>query len=194
MHAVSNGLLHRWADWRADLEAAPSPSEALRLLGGLSLGGYTTANTTDVEALAGGRLPKGAVCPIDVERLSLPPEGTVPVQLADISPTACAYLSTFRKRMLKTDDLVDWERYRTQRTYTDEVFRKKDDLLRLCERMWQAGMLGFTSETRSEVSAFGVVKGYKESGEISIRAVWDERKPNLPVSYTHLPLPTKRML
>eukprot|EP00972_Heterocapsa_arctica_P011129 1629588-Heterocapsa_arctica.AAC.1 len=30
---------------------------------------YTTASTTDIEARAAGRLPKGAVCPIDVERL-----------------------------------------------------------------------------------------------------------------------------
>ena len=161
---VALTILGRWIDWRDDLEAAPSPSEALRLLGGLALGGYTSAQPTDIEAQAGGRLPKGAICPIDVERLSLPPPGTVPVQLADVSPTACAYLSKFRERMLKKDDLVDWERYRTQRTYADDVFRKKDDLLRLCERMWQSGMLGFTSESRSEVSAFGVVRSYKEPG------------------------------
>jgi hypothetical protein len=176
---VARGILHLCSEWRADLEAVPSSSEALRLAGGLSLGVYATANPTDFGAQADGRLPKGAVRPIDVERLSLPPEGTVPVQLADVSPTACAYLSKFRKRMLKTDDHVDWARYRTQRTGTDEVLRKKDDLLWLFEHMWKAWMLDFTSESRSEVRAFFVVKGYKEPGEISIRAVLDERKPNL---------------
>ena len=40
-------------------------------------------------------------------------------------------------------------------------------------------MLGYTSESHSEVSAFGVVKGYDSDGVMSIRAVWDERKSNI---------------
>ena len=40
--------------------------------------------------------------------------------------------------MLKMEDLGDWERYLQQRTYAHEVFRKKDDLLRLYEPMWQS--------------------------------------------------------
>ena len=36
-----------------------------------------------------------------------------------------------------------------------------------------------TSKSIATLSAFGVVKNYDEQGVINIRAVWDERKPNL---------------
>eukprot|EP00972_Heterocapsa_arctica_P101647 14977720-Heterocapsa_arctica.AAC.1 len=44
-------------------------------------------------------------------------------------------------------------------------------------------MLGFTSTSRSEVPAFGVVRSYKEPGEISI-GVWSEQKPGRAASST----------
>ena len=114
-----------------------------------------------------------------MERISLPPPGTTPVSLADVSPTAAAYLLDFRNRMLRKTEEIDWLKYQQQRVYSDELFMRQPELLRLCERMWLGGMLGYVTESHSEFSAFGVVKGYDSEGTMSIRAVWGECKPNI---------------
>ena len=81
--------------------------------------------------------------------------------------------------MLRRPEEIDWLKFQQQRVYSDEVFNRRADLLRLCERMWLSGMLGYTSESHSEVSACGVAKGCDSDGVMSIRAVWDERKSNI---------------
>lgn len=176
---VARSVLARWASWQPDLEAAPSPQEALSLLGGHQGGAYHQGRDPPGGDPSGTRLNKGAICPIDVEQVSLPPPGTKPISIAAASPTAAAYLEEFRSRMLRERSQVDWESYAKQQVYSDEVFTRQSELLRLCERMWEAGMLGFSRERHAEVSAFGVVKGYKADGSLAIRAVWDERKPNI---------------
>ena len=172
---ISLMVARRWTTWVAHLAAAPPRSEALRLVGAASLSEYGGGLPQKQEA----HLIKGELCPINVERLSLPPPGTTPVDLEEISPTAAAYLSKLRRRMLRPKDDVDWERHSKQQVYADDVFKRKADLLRLCERMWLAGMLEVTNRVEAEVAAFGVVKGYTDEGELKIRAVWDERKPNM---------------
>ena len=182
---VSLSIVERWEAWHEEIEAAPPPPEALCLLGGQRSGGYEhepgpgAGVAGDKPLQTEGRLSKGAICPFDVERISLPPPGTTPVSLVDVSPTAAAYLRDFKNRMLRRPEEVDWLQYQQQRVFSDEVFTRRAELLRLCERMWLAGMLGYATESHSEVSAFGVVKGYDSEGIMSIRAVWDERKPNI---------------
>ena len=164
-------------EWAELCGHSKQKSEAMRLLGftGASYGGHWETQQEGQD----GRLNKGAVCPINVEQLSLPPPGTIPVELASVSPTAAAYLENFSRTMLRRSDAVDWEALEQQKVFTDEVLKRKKDLVRLCERMLAGGMLGTTDKNMAEVSAFGVVKGYHDSGELKIRAVWDERRANL---------------
>ena len=57
----------------------------------------------------------------------------------------------------------------------DPVLRSKAAHLRLAERLWDGGMLGFTGECKEIISLFGVVKKHlpSEDGppERSIRPV-----------------------
>ena len=119
---VSLSILERWRTWHAEIEAAPSPSEALNLLGGQKAGGYDEHEPGPGAGVAGdkplqteGRLSKGAPCPFDVERISLPPPGTATVSLVDVSPTAAAYLFDFWNRMLRKPEEIDWLKYQQQR-------------------------------------------------------------------------------
>ena len=109
----------------------------------------------------------------------MPPPGTQPLELAVVSPTAAAYINDFGNRMLRPESEVDWKAHTAQNTYTDDTLKRKPDLLRLCERMMEAGMLDATSSVKAHLSAFGVVKNYTAEGLLNIRAVWDERKPNM---------------
>ena len=128
---VSLSIVERWEAWHAEIEAAPSPSEALNLLGGQRSGGYDyelgpgAGVAGDKPLQTEGRLSKGAICPFDVERISLPPPGATPVSLVDVSPTAAAYLRDFRTRMLRRPEEIDWLKFQQQCVYSDEVFHRR---------------------------------------------------------------------
>ena len=49
--------------------------------------------------------------------------------------------------------------------YRDPILVQKKQLLRLAQRLWQSGMLGFAMSAREEVSLFGVVKKYDGRGQ-----------------------------
>ena len=53
--------------------------------------------------------PKGAICSINVEELSLPPAGSGLIHITDVCLEASAYLEQFEKRMLRPPGLVGQE-------------------------------------------------------------------------------------
>ena len=198
-----------WKAWVPDLESAPASAEAVRLLLGTTLGGYGGG---EVDPLlqgmvdSGGRplLPKGAICEIDVEEISLPEPGTIMAPLVDICPDAAYYFKTMDDTMLIAPARLDRAALKTQKVYRDPALQDLQPRLRLCERLWVANMIGFTDRCEETLALFGVIKKYTDvegaSPTRSIRPVWDERRCNLrweappfvplgsPASFGHLDL------
>eukprot|EP00972_Heterocapsa_arctica_P012117 1777789-Heterocapsa_arctica.AAC.1 len=64
-------------------------------------------------------LPKGAVCLIDVEDVSLPPPGTIVVPLVEVCPEAAHYFRTMRETMSVPERRLDYEALKNQKVYAD---------------------------------------------------------------------------
>ncbi len=97
---VVHDVIARWSSWLPSLEAAPSvPDACQRLLGtpqsayGGMMGDSPIGNLKDAQNRP--ILPKGAVCGIDVEELSLPLAGSELIKITEVSPEAAAYLEHF---------------------------------------------------------------------------------------------------
>ena len=198
-----------WKAWIPDLESAPASAEAVRLLLGTTLSGYGGGEVDPLlqgKVDSGGRplLPKGAVCEIDVEEISLPEPGTIMVPLVDICPEAAYYFKTMDDTMLIAPAHLDRAALKAQKVYRDPALQDLQPRLRLCERLWLANMIGFTDRCEETLALFGVIKKYTDvegaSPTRSIRPVWDERRCNLrweappfvplgsPASFGHLDL------
>ena len=74
---------------------------------------------------------------------------------------------------------VDEADVMSQKVYEDPALASPSTRLRLAERLWESGMLGWTSERVEGVRLFTVVKKYDDLGRRSLRPVWDERRANL---------------
>ena len=97
----------------------------------------------------------------------------------EISAEAKTYFDHMETRMLRDQSEFDQMSYDTQKVYEDAALKPLAYRLRLAERLWDAGALGFTTHVVDTLSLFGVIKKYDENGVRSIRPVWDERRPNL---------------
>ena len=198
-----------WKAWVPDLESAPASAEAVRLLLGTTLSGYGGGEVDPFlqgKVDSGGRphLPKGAICEIDVEEISLPEPGTIMVPLVDTCPEAACYFKTMDDTMLISPARLDRAAPKTQKVYRGLALQELQPRLRLCERLWLASMIGFTDRCEETLALFGVIKKYTDvdsaSPTRSIRPVWDERRCNLrweappflplgsPASFGHLDL------
>ncbi|CAE8709859.1 unnamed protein product [Polarella glacialis] len=206
---IGESILVRWTSWVPDILAGPSTAAArLRLLGSANTS-YCGLLTEDVEAGemdSQGRLmlPKGSMCDVDVEELALSPPGTQVVEITEVCPDARTYFAKMEERMLFTEEELSI-RDKEIKTYTDPALKVKSKVMRLAQRLWEAGALGFTDEKIEEISLFGVIKKYIEDPGgarpvRSIRPVWDLRAPNRrwrsppfvplgsPASFCHLDL------
>jgi hypothetical protein len=180
---VVTQLAETWIAWAPFVQETPSASVAASRLLGTNARHY--ANEMDVAASAEPdsrgreRKPKGAVVPLDVEELSLPDPGTDMIELVGVSSEVTDYFNKFEKTMLRDEESLDLDAMRVQKTYMDPSLKEKAKRLRLAERLWQAGALGYTDRCVDTLSLFGVIKKYTEKGERVLRPVWDQRRPNM---------------
>ena len=142
---------------------------------------------------------RGDLCPCVAEEVSLPPPGATPVQIIKLAPDAAEFLNNFKELMLRPDEDVGWEEYNALRPFLAPELKARRHVLQLLLRLWDAGMLGPTTEVHEEVSVFTVLKKY-EDGKRSSILVWDLRRANLrwrkppwvslgsPISLCHLDL------
>ena len=198
-------LLAHWSEWADALATAPSASDAWRHLMGSRPGGYGDllgeAPGAEMKDSQGRQmLPKGALAPVTVDEVSLPPKGTKPVDVTTISDEVAEYFRHLRTRMLHDADHLDFEAIQRQKVYEDPALKPKAARLHLAMRLWESGMLDFCEDSIESVRLFGVIKKYDENKNRILRPVWDERRPNLywrpppfvplgsPACFTHVDL------
>ena len=121
---------------------------------------------------------RGDVCPCHAAEVSLPPVGSVPIDIDLVSPIAAEFLENWKDSMLLSDDQVDWETYHGIKLFQAPELNNKKTLLPLLLRLWQSGMLSTCPTMKEEVSVFTVLKKF-ENGTRSSRLVWDLRRANL---------------
>jgi hypothetical protein len=134
-----------------------------------------------VDSAGRPRLPRGALVEdCSVEELAFPPPGFKGRRASQISHEVSFFFSEEgRKYLVRPPEAVDWERMKTIKNYWSPGFQTRDQRLMLALRLFLSGMISVCSSCVAFVSLFGVLKGYTDSGERIIRAVWDERICNL---------------
>ena len=127
-------------------------------------------------------LPKGALCPLVVAELSVPPRGSRPVDPCDFSTALHRYYQDAERLMARPDLAVDWEAYRDIRPYSDPALQDDATVQKLLGRLFDAGMLGAAEKCEETLALFAVIKKDPPPGEAqsrSTRIVWDLRRTNL---------------
>ena len=163
---------------RADWDPEVHGREALARMVSSKGGGYMLSSPVNMRSAARGQPVRGAMWPIVPEDVALPPPGSKPKRLEDLSPSCKRFLEASANRMLLHDSEVDWDTYHAIKPYMDPALRSKKTALRLVLRLALAGMLRWT-RAAEHVSVFGVVKGVDEaSGKVATRLVWDLRRVN----------------
>ncbi len=124
---------------------------------------------------------KGAMTPLVVENVSLPPEGSTPIALSDFCPAAKFFFADVKRLMLR-EELEAREKRQGVRSYCDPILRDRKVKLKLCARLWKAGMLRETWRIRRGIDVFTVVKKIEELGggdfRVLSRLIFDGRLPN----------------
>ena len=126
-------------------------------------------------------LPKrGDQFPAHWASVALPPPGTTPVSMRDVSPRVADYLDNMLEKMIHPD--------RAQKMadcgiapYTDPHFQNPDNLLELAKRMAAGGMLRAVPEARGSMPLFTVVKKaalHPDRCDVSLRLIFDLRLEN----------------
>ena len=96
------------------------------------------------------------------EEVALPPPGTTPMASAAWSPSVRDLSTQPRQRMLLGAGEVDWDKYDSIVPFQANELKDRRNLLRLCTRMWEAGMLTYVPDPQAHVSFFAVVKKVEE--------------------------------
>ena len=198
-------FLNHWTEWLPAIEAVPTAAVAYQRLFGSRPTSYNgvsipEAQESELDSKGRVRLPKGAMTTVDVDEVSFPPPGTKTIPAIDISEEVRHYFHHMTTRMLVDETALDLDRIGQQRVYEDPSLRNLKTRMRLAERMWISGILGFTNLVKETLCLFGVVKKYEDTGARVLRPVWDERRANLrwlpppfvplgsPTSFAHLDL------
>lgn len=127
--------------------------------------------TTDSSALR-----KGDVCPAVVEEISLPPDGTVALQIVDISPRVRALFEEHETLMRRPDHLIKDSKITP---YNDPNLEGRAARMVLLKRMARANMLISVPICKGVIAMFTVVKKILEHGAFVQRLIFDERLQNL---------------
>ena len=123
---------------------------------------------------------RGDQFPAHWAAVALPPPGTVPVNILDVSPRCAAYLHDIVGKMIHPD--------RSQAMsdsgvvpYMDPHFREPSNLLALAKRMAAGGMLRAVPQALGVMPIFTVAKKAsmtKDSVDVSLRLIFDLRLEN----------------
>ena len=100
---------------------------------------------------------KGALCPLVVEEVDLPPVGTVPIPCGQFCPRAKELFSNIERVMLEDPEMAAC-RARDMPTHSDPALKDRRTRVRLAARMWKSGMLFQTNKTCCTIDVFTVVK------------------------------------
>ena len=125
---------------------------------------------------------KGALCPLVVEEVNLPPVGTVPIPCGQFCPRAKGLFSNVKFVMLADPEVVAC-RARDMSTHLDPALKDRRTRVRLAARMWKSGMLFQTNKTCCTIDVFTVVKKVIPSPDgtfrISSRLIFGGRRPSV---------------
>jgi len=127
-------------------------------------------------------LPKGAICPLVVNELSIPPPGVAPVDPTLHSATLSHYYTQALDTMVRSDCEVDWDLHSSLQIYNDPALDDPAVMQELLLRFFDAGMLGHTTSIDECLDLFAVVKSEPSPDTdeaIKSRIVWDLRRTNL---------------
>ena len=127
-------------------------------------------------------LPKrGDTFPAHWNFLDLPPPGSRPVDIRDVSPRAAVYLDRWEDLMLREDSSA--ARLATPyTTYVDPHFKNKQNIIELGIRMSAANMVIAVKQKVDVVGLFAVVKKCEFISDrlsVALRLVFDQRTSNL---------------
>ena len=159
---------------------APRGADALRRILGSSSSWY--GEQTSAGDHLGSPLPKGALCPLKVDEISVPSGVGSPIDPRLHSSTIAGYYEKAMELMVRSPTAVNHERLRGIVSYNDPNLAKGNTWLLVAEKMWRGNMLAFTDSRASDVALFTVVKKMVPSSDgtwtTSSRLVWDERRTN----------------
>ena len=122
---------------------------------------------------------RGEVVTLSSGLAALPPAGSTPTPLADVSPQARYYLENFSNKMLKPRGEVCPEEVSKVKAYMDPTLRSKKAMVKFAADLWESGMLGFAETCAAEIKVFFVFKRADEQGRWMLRPVWDLRGTNV---------------
>ena len=161
------------------------PQGAAALVRQRGVGAHPGPRRPEEGARRTAKLPnRGDIWPAVVEDISLPPAGTEPIPISEVSPHAGSYLKSFREKMMLPVEEVEKE---DTEAYVDPAISAQ--MLELALRMSEAKMLRGVKRAECTVGMFTVVKkvvpaapGKGSPGcpdyQILLRLVFDQRGPN----------------
>ena len=99
---------------------------------------------------------KGALCPLVVGEVNLPPVGTVPIPCGQFCPRAKGLFPNIKVVMLGDPEVVAC-RARDMSTHSDPALKDRRTSVHLAARMWKSGMLFQTNKTCCTIDVFTVI-------------------------------------
>ena len=120
---------------------------------------------------------RGEVVALSKGVASLPPRGTAPTRLVDVSPRARHFFENFGSLMLAPSSELDLEAIAACRAYMDPTLRDRKKWLSFAADLWEAGLCGLTPRKVCHISVFFVFKKSSDEGWV-LRPVWDLRLVN----------------
>ena len=121
---------------------------------------------------------------MDVDSVALPPEGSRPIPMVELSPSARNHMSKI-KRMLASEEEKAEKLASTSvpnQAYIDPILKKPGQMKKLVKRMIRSGMVRRVTQCRGRVGLFVVVKSAERAADGSIqmvqRLIFDQRADN----------------
>jgi len=141
-----------------------------------------TAYNAGQDAAEHGFLSRGALCPLVINEISLPPRAGASIAPHIFSEQVAAYYDNALATMLMPPELIDETKRGSITPYQDPALNDPETAMELAARMWESNMLSTTGACKETVALFTVIKKdeVSASGERvrKTRLVWDERRTN----------------
>ncbi|CAK0845824.1 unnamed protein product, partial [Prorocentrum cordatum] len=120
-----------------------------------------------------GAPERGEVMLVASGEASLPPAGAEPCDIEPASPMAGHCCDRFREKMAPPPSQVEEADIENARACADPSLRRKSARLDFAARLWESGMLGFTSVCTSEVAVFFAMGEARDDGGFALRPARD---------------------
>ena len=168
------------------LRAFPPPPSRLRGEAAVTRlrgsGGERPPALVEADSL-GCALPlRGDIYPASIPLIALPPAGSCPVPIVDLSPTAASYLQNVNAMLASQEEMEANLQKAPAQPFVDPNLAEPDDALQLAKRMIKAGMVRRVHRRQGSVGLFTVVKKAEMGPDgrliLTLRLVFDQRRDN----------------